>query len=88
MDRLSGVKDERIRRDSGGYAIGGHYSGSRDDDHWVPRDVRDPRDNRFAEHKRDRFESYNRMPGGYHRERERDRDRDRDRSMHINDKRK
>ncbi|XP_011308420.1 chromodomain-helicase-DNA-binding protein 1 isoform X2 [Fopius arisanus] len=88
-DRLGNapVKDERIRRDSGGYSVGGHYSGGRDDDHWpLPRDGRDPREARFGEHKRDRFESYGRMPGGYHRDRERDRDRDRER-MHINDKR-
>ncbi|CAK9826197.1 Chromodomain-helicase-DNA-binding protein 1 [Anthophora retusa] len=83
MDRMSG-KDERIRRDSGGYSIGGHYSGSRDDDHWLSRDGRDIRDGRFGDHKRDRFDSYGRMSGGYHR----DRDRDRDRSMHMNDKRR
>lgn len=47
MDRLSGTKDERVRRDSGGYAVGGHYSGgSREEDHWLARDVRDPRDSR------------------------------------------
>ncbi|XP_012135150.1 chromodomain-helicase-DNA-binding protein 1 isoform X4 [Megachile rotundata] len=83
MDRMSGGKDERIRRDSGGYSIGGHYSGSREDDHWVSRDGRDIRDGRFGDHKRDRFDSYGRMSSGYHR----DRDRERDRSMHINDKR-
>ncbi|XP_076641025.1 chromodomain-helicase-DNA-binding protein 1 isoform X4 [Halictus rubicundus] len=83
MDRMSGGKDERIRRDSGGYSISGHYSGSRDDDHWLPRDGRDMRDGRFGDHKRDRFDSYGRMSSGYHR----DRDRDRDRSMHMNDKR-
>ncbi|KOX73790.1 Chromodomain-helicase-DNA-binding protein 1 [Melipona quadrifasciata] len=71
MDRMSGSKDERIRRDSGGYSISGHYSGSREDDHW------------FGDHKRDRFDSYGRMSSAYHR----DRDRDRDRSMHMNDKR-
>ena len=37
---------------------------------------------RFGDHKRDRFDSYGRMSGGYHRDRERDRDR-----MHMNDKR-
>ncbi|XP_014204371.1 chromodomain-helicase-DNA-binding protein 1 isoform X2 [Copidosoma floridanum] len=79
MDRL-GVKDERIRRDSGGY-VGGHYSGGRDDEHWMTRD-RDSRDGRFADHKRDRFDPYSRMSGGYHRDRDRDRDR-----MHMNDKR-
>lgn len=84
MDRMSGGKDERIRRDSGGYSIGGHYSGSREDDHWVSRDGRDIRDGRFGDHKRDRFDSYGRMSSGYHR----DRDRERDRSMHINDKRR
>ncbi|XP_044576012.1 chromodomain-helicase-DNA-binding protein 1 isoform X2 [Cotesia glomerata] len=79
MDRLGG-KDERIRRDSGGYNVGGHYSG-RDDDHWPGRDSRDPRD-RF-DHKRDRFVEYGgRVSAGYHRDRERERDR-----MHINDKR-
>ncbi|XP_076276684.1 chromodomain-helicase-DNA-binding protein 1 isoform X4 [Lasioglossum baleicum] len=83
MDRMSGGKDERIRRDSGGYSISGHYSGSRDDDHWLPRDGRDMRDGRFGDHKRDRFDSYGRMSSGYHR----DRDRDRDRNMHMNDKR-
>lgn len=91
MDRLSGTKDERIRRDSGGYGPGGHYSGGgRDEDHWMPRDTRDPRENRFNDHKRDRFDSYGRVPGGYHRDRdrERDRDRDRDRGMHVNDKRR
>lgn len=40
--------------------------------------------NRFGDHKRDRFDSYGRMSGGYHR----DRDRERDRGMHMNDKRK
>ncbi|XP_066591256.1 chromodomain-helicase-DNA-binding protein 1 isoform X2 [Prorops nasuta] len=84
-DRLSGGKDERIRRDSGGYNMGGgHYSGNRDDDHWPPRDGRDMRDGRFVDHKRDRFDSYGRMSSGYHR----DRDRERDRGMHINDKRR
>lgn len=39
---------------------------------------------RFTDHKRDRFESYGRLSGGYHR----DRERDRDRGMHINDKRR
>ncbi|KAK0173779.1 hypothetical protein PV328_006926 [Microctonus aethiopoides] len=86
-DRLSGPKDERIRRDSGGYGIGGHYSGSRDEDHWLPRDGRDPRESRFNDHKRERFESYGRMPSGYHRDRDRDRDRDRERGMHLNEKR-
>ncbi|OAD56154.1 Chromodomain-helicase-DNA-binding protein 1 [Eufriesea mexicana] len=84
MDRMSGSKDERIRRDSGGYSISGHYSGSREDDHWLPRDGRDMRDGRFGDHKRDRFDSYGRMSSGYHR----DRDRDRDRNMHMNDKRR
>ncbi|XP_024942865.1 chromodomain-helicase-DNA-binding protein 1 isoform X3 [Cephus cinctus] len=83
MDRLSGGKDERTRRDSGGYNMTGHYSGSREDDHWMSRDGRDPRDGRFGDHKRERFESYGRMSSGYHR----DRERDRDRGMHINDKR-
>ncbi|XP_012175740.2 chromodomain-helicase-DNA-binding protein 1 isoform X2 [Bombus terrestris] len=83
MDRMSGSKDERIRRDSGGYSISGHYSGSREDDHWLSRDGRDMRDGRFGDHKRDRFDSYGRMSSGYHR----DRDRDRDRSIHMNDKR-
>ncbi|XP_015190344.1 PREDICTED: chromodomain-helicase-DNA-binding protein 1 isoform X4 [Polistes dominula] len=85
MDRLNCVKDERIRRDSGGYSMGGgHYSGNRDEDHWIlPRDTRDIRDGRFTDHKRDRFESYGRLSSGYHR----DRERDRDRGMHINDKR-
>ncbi|KAL6439111.1 hypothetical protein ACFW04_003822 [Cataglyphis niger] len=83
MDRISGGKDDRIRRDSGGYNMG-HYSGSREDDHW-PRDGRDMRDGRygFGDHKRDRFDMYGRMSGGYHR----DRDRDRDRNMHMNEKR-
>ncbi|CAD1468457.1 unnamed protein product, partial [Heterotrigona itama] len=94
MDRMSGNKDERIRRDSGGYSISGHYSGSREDDHWLSRDGRDMRDGsivyiippmyRFGDHKRDRFDSYGRMSSAYHR----DRDRDRDRSMHMNDKRR
>ncbi|XP_076760989.1 chromodomain-helicase-DNA-binding protein 1 isoform X3 [Xylocopa sonorina] len=83
IDRMSGSKDERIRRDSGSYNIGGHYSGSREDDHWLSRDGRDIRDGRFGDHKRDRFDSYGRMSSGYHR----DRDRDRDRGMHMNDKR-
>ncbi|XP_032673674.1 chromodomain-helicase-DNA-binding protein 1 isoform X3 [Odontomachus brunneus] len=84
IDRIRGGKDERIGRDSGGYSIG-HYSGSREDDHWMSRDGgRDMRDNRFNDHKRDRFDSYGRMSGGYHR----DRDRERDRNMHMNDKRK
>ncbi|XP_014471467.1 PREDICTED: chromodomain-helicase-DNA-binding protein 1 isoform X3 [Dinoponera quadriceps] len=83
IDRIRGGKDDRIGRDSGGYGIG-HYSGSREDDHWLSRDGRDMRDNRFGDHKRDRFDSYGRMSGGYHR----DRDRERDRSMHMNDKRK
>ncbi|XP_046601523.1 chromodomain-helicase-DNA-binding protein 1 isoform X1 [Neodiprion lecontei] len=83
LDRLGGAKDERVRRDSGSYNIGGHYSGGREDDHWVPRDGRDPRDSRFGDHKRERFESYGRMPSGYHR----DRDRERDRGMHMNEKR-
>ncbi|XP_068971300.1 chromodomain-helicase-DNA-binding protein 1 isoform X2 [Bombus flavifrons] len=83
MDRMSGSKDERIRRDSGGYSITGHYSGSREDDHWLSRDGRDMRDGRFGDHKRDRFDSYGRMSSGYHR----DRDRDRDRNIHMNDKR-
>lgn len=47
MDRIGSGKDERIRRDSGGYSISGHYSGSRDDDHWLPRDGRDIRDGRY-----------------------------------------
>jgi len=42
MDRISGGKDDRIRRD-GGYNMG-HYSGSREDDHWLSRDGRDMRD--------------------------------------------
>lgn len=47
IDRLATTKDERVRRDSGGYSIGGgHYSGAREDDHWVLRDGRDPRDGR------------------------------------------
>ncbi|XP_070517444.1 chromodomain-helicase-DNA-binding protein 1 isoform X3 [Cardiocondyla obscurior] len=79
-DRLSMSKDDRMRRD--GYNMG-HYSGSRDDDHWLPRDGRDMRDGRFGDHKRDRFDPYGRMSSGYHR----DRDRDRDRGMHMNDKR-
>ncbi|XP_024869054.1 serine/threonine-protein kinase fray2-like isoform X2 [Temnothorax curvispinosus] len=79
-DRLSISKDDRMRRD--GYNMG-HYSGSREDDHWLPRDGRDMRDGRFGDHKRDRFDPYGRMSSGYHR----DRDRDRDRSMHMNDKR-
>ncbi|XP_050480043.1 chromodomain-helicase-DNA-binding protein 1 isoform X1 [Bombus huntii] len=88
MDRMSGSKDERIRRDSGSYSISGHYSGSREDDHWLSRDGRDMRDGRlsiprFGDHKRDRFDSYGRMSSGYHR----DRDRDRDRNIHMNDKR-
>ncbi|XP_029664052.1 chromodomain-helicase-DNA-binding protein 1 isoform X2 [Formica exsecta] len=82
MDRISGGKDDRIRRDSGGYNMG-HYSGSREDDHWLSRDGRDMRDGRFGDHKRDRFDMYGRMSGGYHR----DRDRDRDRGMHMNEKR-
>lgn len=48
MDRMSGSKDERIRRDSGGYSISGHYSGSREDDHWLSRDGRDMRDGRHV----------------------------------------
>ncbi|XP_054000742.1 chromodomain-helicase-DNA-binding protein 1 isoform X2 [Hylaeus anthracinus] len=83
MERMSGGKDERIRRDSGGYSISGHYSGSREDDHWLPRDGRDMRDGRFGDHKRDRFD-YARMSSGYHR----DRDRERERNMHMNDKRR
>ncbi|XP_070171806.1 chromodomain-helicase-DNA-binding protein 1 isoform X3 [Polyergus mexicanus] len=84
MDRISGGKDDRIRRDSGGYNMG-HYSGSREDDHWLSRDGRDMRDGRygFGDHKRDRFDMYGRMSSGYHR----DRDRDRDRGMHMNEKR-
>lgn len=39
---------------------------------------------RFGDHKRERFDSYGRMSGGYHRDRDRERDRDR---MHMNDKR-
>ncbi|XP_029169357.1 chromodomain-helicase-DNA-binding protein 1 isoform X7 [Nylanderia fulva] len=84
MDRMSGGKDDRIRRDSG-YNMG-HYSGGREDDHWLSRDGRDMRDGRygFGDHKRsDRFDIYSRMSSGYHR----DRDRDRDRGMHMNDKR-
>lgn len=46
MDRISGGKDDRIRRDSGGYNMG-HYSGSREDDHWS-RDGRDMRDGRYG----------------------------------------
>jgi len=38
---------------------------------------------RFTDHKRDRFDTYSRMSGNYHRDRDRDRDR-----MHMNDKRK
>lgn len=46
IDRLTG-KEERIRRDSGGY-MGGHYSGGRDDDHWMSsREGRDIRDGRY-----------------------------------------
>lgn len=43
MDRL-GLKDERMRRDSGAY-IGGHFSGNREEEHWMirDRDSRDPR---------------------------------------------
>ncbi|XP_011692493.1 PREDICTED: chromodomain-helicase-DNA-binding protein 1 isoform X2 [Wasmannia auropunctata] len=78
-DRLSISKDDRIRRD--GYNMG-HYSGSREDDHWLSRDGRDMRDGRFGDHKRDRFDPYGRMSSGYHRDRDRDRDR-----MHMNDKR-
>lgn len=48
MDRMSGSKDERIRRDSGSYSISGHYSGSREDDHWLSRDGRDMRDGRYV----------------------------------------
>ncbi|KAL6265265.1 hypothetical protein P5V15_002045 [Pogonomyrmex californicus] len=83
IDRINVGKDDRIRRD-GGYNMG-HYSGSREDDHWLSRDGRDIRDGRygFGEHKRDRFDPYGRMSSGYHR----DRDRDRDRGMHMNDKR-
>lgn len=44
LDRVSGSKDERIRRESGMYNMG-HYN-SRDDDHWLPRDGRDIRDGR------------------------------------------
>lgn len=44
IDRIRG-KDDRIGRDSG-YGIA-HYSGSRDDDHWLSRDGRDMRDNRY-----------------------------------------
>lgn len=44
-DRLSIGKDERMRRD--GYNMG-HYSGSREDDHWLPRDGRDMRDGRYG----------------------------------------
>lgn len=47
MDRISGGKDDRIRRDSGGYNMG-HYSGSREDDHWLSRDGRDMRDGRYG----------------------------------------
>ncbi|XP_012264191.2 chromodomain-helicase-DNA-binding protein 1 isoform X1 [Athalia rosae] len=84
LDRLGTAKDERVRRDSGGYSIsGGHYSGGREDDHWPAREGRDPREGRFADHKRERFESYGRMSSGYHR----DRDRERDRGMHMNEKR-
>lgn len=43
IDRISGSKDDRIRRDGGGYNMG-HYSGSREDDHWLSRDGRDMRD--------------------------------------------
>lgn len=46
VDRIRSGKDERLGRDSGGYGIG-HYSGSREDDHWLPRDGRDMRD-RYA----------------------------------------
>lgn len=52
MDRMSGSKDERIRRDSGGYSISGHYSGSREDDHWLSRDGRDMRDGRYNQNNR------------------------------------
>lgn len=37
---------------------------------------------RFGDHKRDRFDSYNRVSGGYHRDRDRERERG-----HVNDKR-
>ncbi|KAH0948725.1 hypothetical protein HN011_010172 [Eciton burchellii] len=77
VDRVSN-KDDRVRRDGGGYSFG-HYS--REDDHWLSRDGRDIRD-RFTDHKRDRFDTYSRMSGNYHRDRDRDRDR-----MHMNDKR-
>lgn len=46
-DRISGGKDDRIRRD-GGYM--GHYSGGREDDHWLSRDGRDVRDSRYGSH--------------------------------------
>lgn len=46
VDRIRSGKDDRISRDSGGYSIG-HYS--RDDDHWLSRDGRDMRDNRYVE---------------------------------------
>lgn len=47
-DRISGGKDDRLRRD-GGYTMA-HYSG-RDDDHWLPRDGgRDMRDSRYGSH--------------------------------------
>lgn len=47
IDRIRSGKDERMGRDSGGYGIG-HYSGSREDDHWPPRDGRDVRDSRYV----------------------------------------
>jgi len=43
VDRVSN-KDDRVRRDGGGYSFG-HYS--REDDHWLSRDGRDIRD-RYA----------------------------------------
>lgn len=44
-DRISIGKDDRIRRE--GYNMG-HYSGSREDDHWLSRDGRDMRDGRYG----------------------------------------
>lgn len=37
MERTGINKDDRMRRDSGGYTSA-HYSGARDDDHWMPRE--------------------------------------------------
>lgn len=49
IDRIGrGGKDDRIGRESGGYGGIGHYSGSREDDHWLSRDGRDMRDSRYV----------------------------------------